>query len=136
MGCARSWRTGPPLRTLASRPAGPWPATYDLPPRASPLGSCGRRSTLLTPAATTSSSRRKARVSSLSDVSVARTVAAEAGDALLALRAAAGDAPDLRARADAAAQAVIADLLARLRPGDAVLSEEALDDPARLTARR
>ncbi|NHC13003.1 inositol monophosphatase family protein [Motilibacter deserti] len=75
-------------------------------------------------------------MSALSDVSVARTVAAEAGDTLLALRATAAGAPDLRARADAAAQAVIADLLARLRPDDAVLSEEALDDPVRLTARR
>nr|WP_269204980.1 inositol monophosphatase family protein [Motilibacter aurantiacus] len=52
------------------------------------------------------------------------------------MRATAAGVPDLRARADAAAQAVIADLLARLRPEDAVLSEEALDDPARLEARR
>ncbi len=70
------------------------------------------------------------------DVAVARAVADAAGAALVALRAEAPDAPDLRARGDREAQAVIADMLARLRPDDAVLSEEAADDSARLSAER
>lgn len=44
--------------------------------------------------------------------------------------------PDLRAAGDRRSQELIADLLQRRFPGDAVLSEEAADDPTRLQARR
>ncbi|RKS72600.1 3'(2'), 5'-bisphosphate nucleotidase [Motilibacter peucedani] len=74
--------------------------------------------------------------STASDVAVARAAAGEAADVLLALRATYPDAPDLRDRGDRAAHETIVELLARLRPGDAVLSEEGVDDPARLSARR
>ncbi|MBB3085075.1 3'(2'),5'-bisphosphate nucleotidase CysQ [Geodermatophilus sabuli] len=73
----------------------------------------------------------------MTDVEVAAEVAGAAAAALLQLRAdgqrtgrALGDA------GDAAAQAAISGLLAARRPGDAVFSEEAVDDPARLSADR
>ncbi len=68
-----------------------------------------------------------------SDAALARSVAAEAGRVLLGVR---GEGRAAGARGDAAAQTVIAGLLARARPEDAVLSEEAVDDPARLGADR
>lgn len=68
------------------------------------------------------------------DVDTARTVAAAAGAILLAERARPGS--DLGARGDSSAQDAAAATLARLAPGDAVLSEEAADDPARLEAAR
>lgn len=71
-----------------------------------------------------------------SDAAVARTVAWEAADVLLALRETYAGASDLRARGDRAAHETIVELLGRLRPGDAVLSEEAADDPVRLTSER
>ncbi len=71
------------------------------------------------------------------DVEVAAETARAAAAALLRLRAegqltgrALGDA------GDAAAQAAISGLLTARCPGDAVFSEEAVDDPARLTAER
>ncbi|NHA66692.1 3'(2'),5'-bisphosphate nucleotidase CysQ [Phycicoccus flavus] len=72
------------------------------------------------------------------DHEVAAAVAQEAGRVLLALRA---DRPDLDGRdlkdaGDRAAHVHILDLLARLRPEDAVLSEEGADDHRRLDARR
>ena len=70
------------------------------------------------------------------DHAVARFAATAAGKRLLALRRDAAGAPDLRRRGDALGQQVLAGLLAALRPGDAVLSEEAADDPARLLAER
>ncbi len=58
----------------------------------------------------------------------------------VALRAAAGDdhrsAGGLRARGDREAQRAIADVLQQARPADAVLSEEAVDEPSRLGAQR
>lgn len=73
----------------------------------------------------------------LTDVQVAALAARAAADVLLPLReagelheAALGDA------GDAAAQRAIAAVLAQHRPGDAVFSEEAVDDPARLSADR
>ncbi|WP_309229935.1 MULTISPECIES: inositol monophosphatase family protein [unclassified Blastococcus] len=73
----------------------------------------------------------------MDDVAVAVLAARAAADVLLALRAdgalsgrALGDA------GDAAAQQAISAVLAAERPGDAVLSEEAADDPRRLTADR
>ena len=72
----------------------------------------------------------------LSDVDVAAQAAQAAGDVLLRLRESAAGAPDLKARGDREAQAAIAAVLAELRPGDAVLSEEAADSAARLSADR
>lgn len=74
------------------------------------------------------------------DGALALELATRAGERLLEVRAAlfAQQAPskDIKAAGDAAAQAVLAELVARDRPADAVLSEEAVDDPARLTAER
>jgi len=70
------------------------------------------------------------------DVDVAAEVARAAGAVLLELRESAAGDPDLRGRGDREAQAAIAALLADLRPDDAVLSEEAADDPVRLGAER
>jgi 3'(2'), 5'-bisphosphate nucleotidase len=86
-------------------------------------------------------------LSALDDVSLAAALAAGAGDVLLGLRLQAdADRPDgvaveagateLRKAGDAAAQAWLAAALAGARPDDAILSEEAADDPRRLTASR
>jgi 3'(2'), 5'-bisphosphate nucleotidase len=86
-------------------------------------------------------------LSALDDVSLAAALAAGAGDVLLGLRLQAdADRPDgvaveagateLRKAGDAAAQAWLAAALAGARPDDAILSEEAADDPRRLTAAR
>lgn len=71
------------------------------------------------------------------DSELAGELATAAGRVLLELRRlrrAAG--PELGALGDRRSQEFLAAELARRRPGDAVLSEEALDDPARLTADR
>lgn len=70
----------------------------------------------------------------VSDAALARFAADAAGAALLELRADGGD--DLKARGDAVAQSTLSELLRQARPGDAVLSEEAVDDPVRLSADR
>jgi 3'(2'), 5'-bisphosphate nucleotidase len=67
---------------------------------------------------------------------LARDLAAEAGRRLLALRAEPAMAGDLRKAGDRLSQEFLAAELARQRPGDAVLSEEGLDDPGRLSADR
>jgi 3'(2'), 5'-bisphosphate nucleotidase len=74
----------------------------------------------------------------LSDADLAVALAGSAGQTLLELRAALGDLPpdELKKRGDAAAQVALAEILAAARPGDAVLSEEATDDSARLDAAR
>lgn len=72
----------------------------------------------------------------LTDVEVAVRAAQAASGVLLELRRSAPDDPDLRGRGDREAQAAIAAVLAELRPDDAVLSEEAVDDSDRLTADR
>ncbi|HEV8278249.1 MAG TPA: 3'(2'),5'-bisphosphate nucleotidase CysQ [Streptosporangiaceae bacterium] len=70
------------------------------------------------------------------DGRLAYDLASQAGGRLLALRAS-GDDPDvLRKAGDRSSHEFLASELARLRPGDAVLSEEGKDDPARLTADR
>jgi 3'(2'), 5'-bisphosphate nucleotidase len=69
------------------------------------------------------------------DAAVARLLADEAGAALLRIRGTASG-KALKDAGDAGAQEVLAARLAQLRPGDAVLSEEAVDDPARLQASR
>ena len=63
-------------------------------------------------------------------------LAGEAGRRLIALRARGGDAKALRDAGDRLSHEFLTDELARLRPGDAVLSEEGADDPARLSANR
>jgi len=71
------------------------------------------------------------------DDRLAADLAAEAGRRLLALRAAGGDDADvLRHAGDRSSHEFLTAELARRRPGDAVLSEEGADDPARLAARR
>lgn len=70
----------------------------------------------------------------------ARELADRAGAELLAVRDRmvrdSADPVDLKASGDAASQKVLAAALAELHPRDAVLSEEAADDAARLTASR
>ena len=72
----------------------------------------------------------------MDDNNLARDLAAEAGRLLLGLRAAGADASELRAAGDRQSHEFLAGELARLRPADAVLSEEGRDDPARLSAER
>ncbi len=74
----------------------------------------------------------------LSDKILAARLATDAGILLLGLRdeLGFGDAAALRDAGDARAHALLARGLARHRPGDAVLSEEGVDDPARLSAGR
>ncbi|GAA3442317.1 3'(2'),5'-bisphosphate nucleotidase CysQ [Planomonospora venezuelensis] len=76
------------------------------------------------------------------DHDLARDLAAEAGERLLALREREGfgDPSLLRKEGDAASHRFLMEALARLRPSDSVLSEEATQserlDPRRLTADR
>jgi 3'(2'), 5'-bisphosphate nucleotidase len=74
----------------------------------------------------------------LSDPDLAALLARTAGERLLALRERLGDAlpSELKERGDAEGQRVLAQGLAAARPRDAVLSEEAADDSARLSASR
>ena len=67
---------------------------------------------------------------------LAHELAGEAGERLLKLRAGGGDATALRQAGDRQSHEFLTAELARLRPGDAVLSEEGADDHARLSARR
>jgi len=72
------------------------------------------------------------------DNALAATIATAAGRLLLELRAAltGADLDTLKAEGDRASHEFIMQELARTRPNDAVLSEEAADDAARLTAPR
>jgi 3'(2'), 5'-bisphosphate nucleotidase len=70
------------------------------------------------------------------DHRLARDLAAQAGRRLLALRAEGGEPASLRNAGDRLAHEYLMAELTRLRPGDAVLSEEGKDDPARLSAER
>ena len=70
------------------------------------------------------------------DHRLAHDLAAQTGERLLALRAEDGDPASLRAAGDRLAHEYLMAELTRLRPGDAVLSEEGKDDPARLLAAR
>jgi 3'(2'), 5'-bisphosphate nucleotidase len=75
------------------------------------------------------------------DDALARDLAVAAGQSLVELRARwrpenGEDAADLRRTADRQSHEFLVAELARLRPDDAVLSEEGADDPARLTASR
>jgi 3'(2'), 5'-bisphosphate nucleotidase len=75
---------------------------------------------------------------SVTDVALAAEVAAEAGELLLAVREELGfdDPYDLGDAGDKRANVLILDRLFRDRPGDAVLSEEAVDDVSRVDADR
>jgi 3'(2'), 5'-bisphosphate nucleotidase len=70
------------------------------------------------------------------DSRLAHDLATEAGRRLLSLRAGGGDPAALRQQGDRQSHEFLAAELARLRPRDAVLSEEGKDDPARLAADR
>jgi 3'(2'), 5'-bisphosphate nucleotidase len=70
------------------------------------------------------------------DSRLAHDLAAEAGRRLLSLRAHGGDPTELRKQGDRQSHEYLTAELARLRPADAVLSEEGRDDPARLAADR
>jgi 3'(2'), 5'-bisphosphate nucleotidase len=70
------------------------------------------------------------------DDRLAHDLADQAGRLLLDLRAAGGEAGSLRRAGDRQSHEFIAAQLAATRPGDAVLSEEGRDDPARLSADR
>jgi len=72
----------------------------------------------------------------MSDDRLAHDLAAEAGRLLLELRAGGGEPDSLRKAGDRQSHEFLAAELARLRPADAVLSEEGRDDAARLTADR
>ena len=78
--------------------------------------------------------------STLDDHEFAVWAAEQAGEVLLDVRAKAEQTglagKALKDASDAAAQQVLAAVLAEHRPDDAVLSEEAEDDPTRLSARR
>lgn len=73
-----------------------------------------------------------------SDDTLAARVAADAGQVLLRIRSELGyaDPAALKRAGDAGAQEMIAAALGAARPDDAVLSEEAKDDPSRLDAER
>ena len=79
---------------------------------------------------------------SLTDAELSHRIAQEAGALLLKLRTSFGDVSDraradaLRAEGDRQSHDLISARLAEHRPGDAVLSEEGKDDPARLDAER
>jgi 3'(2'), 5'-bisphosphate nucleotidase len=70
------------------------------------------------------------------DHALARDLAEAAGERLLALRAEGGDPDALRKAGDRSSHEFLVAELAVRRPGDHVLSEEAADDPARLSADR
>lgn len=72
------------------------------------------------------------------DVALAAEVAAQAGELLLDVRREVGfgDPYELGDEGDRRSNELILDRLHRYRPGDAILSEEAADDPARVRADR
>ncbi len=70
------------------------------------------------------------------DDQLAHDLADQAGRLLLGLRTAGDEADRLRREGDRQSHEFIAAQLAAARPGDAVLSEEGRDDPARLSADR
>src|SRR5262249_58467576 len=72
----------------------------------------------------------------LDDDLLAAELAEQAGKLLLDLRAEGGEPDDLRKAGDRLSHEFLAAELAARRPGDAVLSEEGKDDPARLAADR
>jgi 3'(2'), 5'-bisphosphate nucleotidase len=75
-------------------------------------------------------------VTAADDGALARELAEQAGRRLLDLRARGGDPDALRKAGDRLSHEFLTAELARHRPGDVVLSEEAADNPARLSADR
>jgi 3'(2'), 5'-bisphosphate nucleotidase len=75
-------------------------------------------------------------LSALDDHALAADLAERAGHLLLTLRANGGDPDALRKAGDRQSHEFLMAELARERPADAVLSEEGVDDKARLTADR
>jgi 3'(2'), 5'-bisphosphate nucleotidase len=76
-------------------------------------------------------------VTASTDARLAADLAERAGDLLLRIRAGDGEAGrELGRIGDHQSNALILTALAGARPGDAVLSEESVDSPERLTARR
>lgn len=73
---------------------------------------------------------------SANDHEVARFAATVAGQELLRLRVSGLPPVRLRTEGDALGQRVLASILGGARPDDAVLSEEAVDNPTRLSAQR
>jgi 3'(2'), 5'-bisphosphate nucleotidase len=71
-----------------------------------------------------------------SDDRLAADLAEEAGQKLLALRAAGGEPAELRKAGDRQSHEFLMAELAARRPGDAVLSEEGRDNPVRLSSDR
>jgi 3'(2'), 5'-bisphosphate nucleotidase len=72
----------------------------------------------------------------LADATLARELADEAGRLLLALRGTGLSTRDLRTEGDRRSHCLLLERLSYERPTDAVLSEEGVDDPTRLTADR
>jgi 3'(2'), 5'-bisphosphate nucleotidase len=72
----------------------------------------------------------------MDDAALARFLAEAAGRVLLQVREGKDEGDALKNAGDSWAQEVLAELIARRRPDDAVLSEEAADSAARLTADR
>jgi 3'(2'), 5'-bisphosphate nucleotidase len=70
----------------------------------------------------------------MNDHEIAAALAGEAGHLLVELRA--GGGPDLKSEGDRRSNELLLSRLAELRPDDAVLSEESVDDPSRLEATR
>jgi 3'(2'), 5'-bisphosphate nucleotidase len=70
------------------------------------------------------------------DHALAADLAERAGRLLVALRAKGGDPEALKNEGDRSSHEFLMAELAKARPNDAVLSEEGIDDKARLTARR
>src|SRR5437879_6228692 len=70
----------------------------------------------------------------MNDHEVAAALADEAGRLLVGLRV--GGGPDLKAEGDRQSNELLLSRLAELRPDDAVLSEESVDNPIRLDAER
>jgi 3'(2'), 5'-bisphosphate nucleotidase len=75
-------------------------------------------------------------LSGLDDHALAADLAGRAGRLLLELRAEGGDPKTLRDRGDRRSHEFLMTELANARPADAILSEEGLDDKARLAADR
>jgi len=73
---------------------------------------------------------------SLNDHHLAAWLADRAGERLLEVRTEGLEGRELKDAGDRAAHELLMELLAQLRPGDAVLSEEGKDDPIRLTSDR
>ena len=72
----------------------------------------------------------------MTDHSDAAEIATEAGQLLLEIRASGREQSELKAEGDRRSNELILARLASRRPGDAVLSEESADDPARVGADR